>query len=99
MSLSASGAGTVLRLTVRLTVLSGGPRIRSTASFSVIPSTLLPSMPRIRSPGFMPARAAGVSSIGEITVISPSVCCTSRPSPPKWPLIWVCRSLNCFGVR
>ena len=33
----------------------------------------------MRSPGFTPARAAGVSSIGEITLMKPPSCVTSMP--------------------
>ena len=43
----------------------GLPRIVFTASFSVMPFTGVSSSLTIRSPGLMPARDAGVSSIGD----------------------------------
>ena len=39
------------------------------------------------------ALAAGVPSIGEITLIRPSSCVTSMPTPPNWPLVVICMSL------
>ena len=54
---------------VSLILLFGGPRILSTASFSDMPCTLFPSSAVMMSPGFTPARLAGVSSIGLITLI------------------------------
>src|SRR3546814_19640075 len=44
------------------------------------------------SPGLMPARAAGVSSIGETILSPPSTCSTSMPRPLYWPEV---SSLNC----
>ena len=52
--------------------LPGLPRIIFTASMSDIPLTDLPSNLIIKSPALTPARCAGVSSIGDITLTKPS---------------------------
>jgi hypothetical protein len=56
--------GSPLRSTVRLTLLLGSPRIFLIESSSDMPLTGLLSRRLIRSPGLMPARQAGESSIG-----------------------------------
>jgi len=40
----------------------------------------------------IPALEAGVSSIGETTLISPSSIVTSMPSPPNSPRVCTCMS-------
>ena len=62
-----------------------GPRIRSTASCKVSPSTLSPFTAVMKSPDWIPAASAGVPSIGDTTLIQPSSCVTSRPRPPNSP--------------
>ena len=52
----------------------------------------VPSIPMMRSLVLMPAREAGVPSIGEITLITPSSWVTSMPTPPNWPLVVICMS-------
>ena len=69
------------------------PRIFSTASCRVSPCTGSPSSAKIRSPDWMPALAAGVSSIGDTTLMTPFSMVTSMPSPPNSPLVWTCMSL------
>ncbi len=73
------------------------PRIFSTASCRVRPCTGSPSSAKIRSPGWMPAREAGVSSIGDTTLITPLSIVTSMPRPPNSPFVWTCMSLYDFG--
>ena len=51
-----------------------------------------PSICVIRSPLWKPARAAGVSSIGEMTLTSPFSSVTSMPKPPNSPRVWTCIS-------
>ena len=53
----------------------------------------------IRSPALTPARNAGVSSIGEITLIMPSSTPTSMPRPPNLPWVEICNSLNASASR
>ena len=78
---------------VSVILLPAGPRILSMASLSGRPAMELPSMPAMRSPVLMPARLAGVPSIGEITLIRPpSSWVTSMPTPPNWPLVVICMS-------
>ena len=52
--------------------LPGLPLIILTASMREIPLTDLPSKRMIKSPALIPARFAGVSSIGDITFTKPS---------------------------
>ena len=47
----------------------------------------------------MPARNAGVSSIGEITLTTPSSMPTSMPRPPNLPCVPTCSSLNASASR
>jgi C-terminal processing protease CtpA/Prc len=53
-------------------LLPGLPLIILTASISEIPLADLPSKRIIKSPALIPARCAGVSSIGDITLTKPS---------------------------
>ncbi len=68
------------------------PRIFSTASDRVRPSTASPSRWLIRSFGCSPALAAGVSSIGDTTLTRPFSMVTSMPSPPNSPRVCTCMS-------
>jgi hypothetical protein len=52
-----------------------------------MPRVTLSSILMMRSPALTPARAAGVSSIGAMTLMTPSSAPTSMPSPPNSP--WV----------
>ena len=61
------GSSTVSRKIVKIISDPTGPLIILTASSKDIPSKLCPSTAVIRSPDFIPARNAGVSSIGETT--------------------------------
>ena len=87
------------RRTVNVISLLTGPRIFSTASGRVRPWTGVPSRWVIRSAGFKPARAAGVSSIGETTFTSPLSIDTSIPSPPNSPRVWTFMSLKFLEFR
>ena len=69
-----------------------GPRIFSTASFRLRPITASLSICVMMSPAWMPALAAGVSSIGETTLTSPLSIVTSMPSPPNSPFVCTCMS-------
>ena len=95
---TSKGLSTPGRLIPSVMVEPGSPRIFSTASSSEMPSMLLELIDRIRSPGFMPAFAAGVPSIGEITLISPSSPVTSSPRPPNAPLVCTMKAAYCFSV-
>ncbi len=46
-----------------------------------------------------PARAAGVSSMGEMTLTKPSSAPTSMPRPPNSPLMVLSNSLFSSGSR
>ena len=78
-------ANTPARSTVTVMSVPIGPRISLTASLSVWPTIGLPLIAVNRSPGFRPARLAGVSSIGVTTFTKPSSMVTSIPSPPYSP--------------
>ena len=77
---------------VRTMSVPGSPRINFTASASDIPFTGVSSSRMTRSPASTPARCAGVSSIGAITLTNPSSMPTSIPSPPNSPLVPCCSS-------
>ncbi len=78
--LTSNGLGLPSRTMVSTTLLPAGPRSGSLASMALIG---LPSMAMIRSPARMPALAAGVSSIGEMTFMLAlsGCCCSSTPMP------------------
>jgi len=63
------------------------PRIFLTASIRLMSLVNSFSILMILSPGLMPARSAGVSSMGVTTVRMPSLVVISRPRPPKLPLV------------
>ena len=94
---SSSGLSAPSRRTVSEIRLFGEPRIRSTASLRVSPCTVLPSRARIRSPALTPARDAGVSSIGLMTLMNPLSCVTSMPRPPNSPRVCTCMSRNALA--
>jgi hypothetical protein len=48
--------------------------------------------PESMSPDLMPAFEAGVSSIGETTLIGAAVAAMTRPTPPYWPSVFTCMS-------
>ncbi len=52
-----------------------------------MPSVAWPSIAMMRSPGSMPARAAGVPSIGAITSGTPMLSEMRMPMPPNRPSI------------
>ena len=87
----SKGSSSFLR-TVILTLVPIGPLNFSTASFSGNPRIDSPSTPIIRSPGFIPALNAGVSSIGETTFTTPFSSVISIPKPPNEPLVLTCIS-------
>ena len=64
-----SGLSSSLRLKVSVTLEPGSPRIFFTLSSRFMPLIGVPSMRVIRSPALMPALNAGVSSIGETTLM------------------------------
>ena len=67
--LMSKGSSTPSRAMVIIISEPTGPRIWSTASFKVFPSVLSPSTLVIKSPDWTPAFAAGVSSMGDTTLI------------------------------
>ncbi len=87
------------RTSVRLMVLPGLPRILAMASIIDRPLVGCPSILTIRSPASMPALDAGVSSIGDTTLMKPSSMPTSMPSPPNSPLVLSCSSAKASGSR
>ena len=92
-----SKGGCLPRRTVSTILELTGPRILSTASDSVRPMIGLLSIWTIRSPGWMPALAAGVPSMGDTTLITPFSIVTSMPSPPNSPLVCTCMSSHSLG--
>jgi hypothetical protein len=98
-SLNSSGLTSPLRATVSVTEVPFLPRISLTASESGMPRVSVSSILMIRSPALMPARNAGVSSIGATTRTAPSSGATSMPSPPNSPCVLVCRSLKASALR
>ena len=87
------------RATVRVTGVPGSPRILPTAVSEDMFVVGTPSMKTILSPLWSPARAAGVSGIGEMIVSSPSAALKVKPMPPKLPLVEVLKSLKCFMLK
>ena len=87
------------RAMVRVTVSPGLPRICFTASETDRPSTLSPFTAVMKSPALMPALKAGVPSIGEITLTTPSSLVTSMPRPPYSPRVWSRMSSKLSGFR
>ena len=85
-SLTVKG-GLRSRTIVRVIEVPTAPRICLTASVRFIPMIEFPSMEVIKSPAITPARAAGVPSIGEMTLTAPSSLVTSRPRPPYCPRV------------
>ena len=81
------------RRIVSLILLPRGPRIFFTASIRFMPLVNSSSILRIWSPGCIPARKAGVSSIGDTTVKMPSLRVISMPRPPKLPRVSTWSSL------
>ncbi len=79
-----------LRTIVSSMLVPAGPRRRSTTSARFMLSVGWPVILRMRSPARMPARAAGVSSIGETTFGTPSAMVSSMPSPPNSPRVSLC---------
>ena len=87
------------RAMVRVTASPGLPRICLTASVTDRPSTLSPLTAVMKSPGFRPALAAGVSSMGEMIFTTPSSVVTTRPRPPYSPRVWSRMSSKPSGVE
>ena len=85
--LTSKGSSTPSRTTVIMISEPTGPRILSTASSNVFPNVLSPSTFVIKSPASIPALSAGVSSIGETTLINPFSWVTSIPRPPNSPRV------------
>ena len=96
---TSNGSGVPSRVRVMVMSEPTGPRIRSTASFSVSPITLSPSTSVMRSPGWTPARSAGVPSIGATTLTKPFSWVTSMPSPPNSPFVCTRMSSKSPGGR
>ena len=90
------------------TFVPGSPRSFLTASSSARPSVPSPLISTILSPESSPARNAGVSSIGAITVRTSSLTPMVMPRPPNLPAVssfiavkasssmnWLCGSRDC----
>ncbi|MGY4312690.1 hypothetical protein ACVWW1_001993 [Bradyrhizobium sp. JR3.5] len=86
-----------LRTTFSRIELLGAPFILLTAWSSVRPWICSSSIEVITSPDMMPAREAGVSSIGATTLTKPSSIVTSMPSPPNSPCVVSCISAQPFS--
>ena len=91
------GSGDPSRRILMVTLDPLGPRSLRTASIRVRSLVSWPSIFTIRSPGWMPARSAGVPSIGATTVSIRSFTVISMPSPPKLPWVSTCISLKASG--
>ena len=85
-----------LRKMVSSTLVLTSPRIFLTASFSDRPRTAVSSILVIRSLGLRPARKAGEPSMGETTLMRPSSCEISMPTPTKRPVVPSLNSLKDF---
>ncbi len=96
---TSKGSSLPSRVTVTVMSEPTGPRILSTASLSVSPSTDSPLMWVMKSPASSPALAAGVSSIGETTLTKPFSIVTSMPRPPNSPLVCSRMSWKLSGGR
>ena len=77
----------------------GLPRMSLTASARVMPWVGVSSILMMRSPARTPARAAGVSSMGAMTLTKPSRVPTSMPKPPNSPWVAVCMSRKASASR
>ena len=97
--ISISKGSFLSRTTVITTLLPTGPRSCDTASFIESPLIDSPFIPIIKSPDFIPALAAGVSSMGETTFTTPSSIVISMPKPPNFPLVFTCMSLYDSGLK
>ncbi|MCW0450662.1 hypothetical protein NB706_003496 [Xanthomonas sacchari] len=76
---TSNGLATLSRAMVSTTLLPGSPRSGSIALTALIG---LPSMAMMMSPERRPARAAGVSSIGDTTLsVLSGNCSNSTPMP------------------
>src|SRR5258706_10077591 len=89
---TSTGCSCPLRMILSLIFEFSGPRIFSTAWLRVSPCTGSSSRCVMMSLAMMPALAAGVSSIGETTLIRPSSMVTSMPRPPNSPRVCTCMS-------
>ena len=92
MSETSNGSLVPSRRIVTVTFVPFGPRIFLTASGRLMSLVASPSIFTIRSPGWMPARHAGVPSIGATTVSTSSRIVISIPRPPKLPEVSTCIS-------
>lgn len=93
----SKGFSTPGRAIVTVTEVFTGPRIRSIASCSFMPMTCAPSMAVMKSPLLMPARSAGVPSMGATTFTRPFSIVTSMPRPENSPRVCTCMSRKSFG--
>ena len=93
-SLTTRGFASPLRAMVSTMEVFGFPRMSLTFSLRLKSAVALPSILIMRSPAMTPARAAGVSSIGETTRTPEGSFVTSSPSPPNSPEVLSCMSLN-----
>ncbi len=82
-----------------VTFVPGLPRMRLTASESCMSLVVSPSILTMRSPGWRPARKAGVPSMGDTTVRMSSRRVISMPSPPKLPEVSTCISFRLSGIE
>ena len=97
MIVTSIGLSWPLRMIFSVILVLTGPRIFSTAWFRVRPCTCSSSRWVMMSLAWMPALAAGVSSIGATTLTRPSSIVTSMPSPPNSPRVCTCMSRKLFG--
>ena len=81
-SVTVRGSGQLTREISKSTVLPAGPRMRLTTSDSGMSVVDAPSIARIKSSDLRPARCAGVSSMGDMTVSFFSRNVMMTPTPP-----------------
>ncbi len=98
-NVNSSGFGSGLRAMVIFTGVPTRPRMRSMVSLRFSEFTGTSSTARIRSPASTPARNAGVSSIGVMTLTTPFSSATSMPTPEYSPVVLMRISSNCSGSR
>ena len=85
--------------TLSMTDVPAGPLIRLVATWLFTPAIERPFTPRMKSPRWMPARAAGAPSNTRSTFRPRLFCSTFMPTPSKWPLTESFSAFASLGVR
>ena len=92
------GSGSPSLRMLIVTLVPFGPLMSFTASMRLMSLVEVSSIITILSPARMPARNAGVSSMGAMTVSIPSLIPMVMPMPWNSPWVSICISLYMSGV-